>query len=66
MCCPMCSREADRDGGLKKGKTRALKTDGSLMQVEILQNTPREYSAIHSTCNKLSPVLKAFVLIIFE
>ena len=32
----MCSGEADRDGGLKIGKTKVLKTDGSLMQVESI------------------------------
>ena len=37
---------------LKIGKTKVLKTDGSLMQVESMQNAVLEHSAIGLTCIK--------------
>ena len=32
----------------------------------VLQNAPREHSAIHLTCIKLRPVFKTLILPIFE
>ena len=41
--------------------------DGLLLNAErVLQNAPRERSAILSTCIKLRSVFKTFVLSIFE
>ena len=38
----------------------------TLMQVKSITDTPREHSAILSTCIKLQPVFETFVLSIFE
>ena len=51
---------------LKKDQNLVFKTDYRLMQVKVLQNDPREHSAILSTCIKLPSVFKIFVLSMFE
>ena len=50
---------------LIKYQRLAFDTDYRLMQVKILQNAPREHSAILSTFIKLPFVFKIFVLSIF-
>ena len=43
-----------------------FKNDYHLMQVKVLQNAPREHSAMLSTFMKLQFAFKTFVLSIFE
>ena len=50
----------------KKDYKMVFNTDYRLMQVKVLQNAPRTYSAILSTFIKLSFVFKTYVLSIFE
>ena len=51
---------------LQKDWKLVLKPDFGLMHVKVLQNAPREHSAILLTFNKLPFVIKIFVLSIFE
>ena len=48
-----------------KDQKLVFRTDNRLIQVKVLQNAPREHSAILSTCIKLASVFKTFVLSIF-
>ena len=50
-------------GHSKIDKTKVLKPCGSLMQVKVLQNAPREHSAILLTCIKRLLVLKTFLFL---
>ena len=53
----------------KKDQKLVFKTNYGLMQVKstnVLQNAPREHSAILSTYIKIPFVVKTFVLSIFE
>ena len=51
---------------LKKKTNSVFKTDCHLMQVKVLQNAPKEHSAILSTFIKLPFVFKTIVLSVFE
>ena len=53
-------------GHSKEDQNLVFKTDYCLMQVKVLQNAPREHSAILLTFIMLSFVLKAFVMSILE
>ena len=49
-----------------KDQTLAFKTDYRLMQIKVLQNVPREHSAILTTFIKLPFVFNIFVLSILS
>ena len=50
----------------KEKQKLVFKTDYHLMQIKVLQNAPREQSAILLTFIKLPFVFKTFVLSIFD
>ena len=50
----------------KKTSKYVFKTDNCLMQVKVLYNVLMEHSEKLSTCTKVSPVLKTFVLSILS
>ena len=53
-------------GHSKKTKKLALKTNYVKCRSKVLQNAPKEHSAIFSISNKLPFDVKTFVLYIFE
>ena len=50
----------------KENQKLVFKTNYCLIPVKVLQNDPREHSAILLTCIKLSSVFKTIVFSIFE
>ena len=52
-------------GHSKIDKTKILMTNGSLMEIKVLQNAPLEHSAILSICIKRKSVLENQLLVSF-